>query len=79
MRPPAAAARRIVNAIERDRARITVGPDARALDLFTRVVPRSIPAHRTRDVADVARRSAHVRERTVAARRASVVPTRPRE
>jgi short-subunit dehydrogenase len=39
MRPPRAAARRIVNAIERDRARVTIGPDARALDLFTRVFP----------------------------------------
>ena len=39
MRPPAAAARRIVHAIERDRARVTVGPDARAVDLLTRLYP----------------------------------------
>jgi NAD(P)-dependent dehydrogenase (short-subunit alcohol dehydrogenase family) len=39
MRPPDAVARRIVAAIERDRARTLVGPDARALDLFARVVP----------------------------------------
>jgi hypothetical protein len=38
MRPPAAA-RRIVGAIEHDRARVTVGPDARALDLLMRVYP----------------------------------------
>jgi NAD(P)-dependent dehydrogenase (short-subunit alcohol dehydrogenase family) len=39
MRPPATVARRIVRAVERDRARITVGPDARALDLLTRLYP----------------------------------------
>ncbi len=39
MRPPAVAARRIVGAIERDRARVTVGPDARALDLLVRFYP----------------------------------------
>ena len=39
MRPPSAVARRIVHAIEHDRARVTVGPDARAVDLFTRVLP----------------------------------------
>jgi NAD(P)-dependent dehydrogenase (short-subunit alcohol dehydrogenase family) len=39
MRPPSAVARKIVRAIERDRARITVGPDARAVDLFCRVLP----------------------------------------
>ena len=39
MRPPRAVARRIVRAIEHDRARVTVGPDARAVDLLTRVVP----------------------------------------
>jgi short-subunit dehydrogenase len=39
MRPPAAVARRIVHAIEHDRARVTVGPDARAVDLLTRLYP----------------------------------------
>ncbi len=39
MRPPAAAARRIVHAIEHDRARVTVGPDARAVDLLARLYP----------------------------------------
>ena len=39
MRPPSAVARRIVKAIERDRARVTVGPDARAVDLLTRLYP----------------------------------------
>ncbi len=39
MRPPASAARRIVKAIDRNHARVTVGPDAKMLDLFTRVVP----------------------------------------
>ncbi len=39
MRPPSAVARKIVRAIEHDRARITVGPDARAVDLLCRVLP----------------------------------------
>jgi NAD(P)-dependent dehydrogenase (short-subunit alcohol dehydrogenase family) len=39
MRPPAAVARRIVKAIHRNHARVTVGPDARAVDLLTRVYP----------------------------------------
>ena len=39
MRPPSSAARRIVKAIERNKARVTVGPDARAVDLLTRVYP----------------------------------------
>jgi len=39
MRKPSAVARRIVSAIEHDRARVTVGPDARAVDLLTRVFP----------------------------------------
>lgn len=39
MRPPATVARRIVKAIERDRPRLTVGPDARAVDLLARVYP----------------------------------------
>jgi short-subunit dehydrogenase len=39
MRPPSAVARRIVSAIEHNRARCVVGPDARALDAFVRFVP----------------------------------------
>ncbi len=39
MRPPDAVARRIIHAIEHNRARISIGPDARALDLLTRVYP----------------------------------------
>ena len=39
MRPPGTVARRIVRAIERDQPRITVGPDARAVDLLTRLYP----------------------------------------
>ncbi len=39
MRPPAVVAKRIVNAINRNRARVTVGPDARAVDLLTRLYP----------------------------------------
>lgn len=36
---PEAAAKRIVNAIERNEVRVMVGSDARALDLLTRVAP----------------------------------------
>lgn len=36
---PDAVASRIVRAIEHDRARLVVGPDARALDLWARLVP----------------------------------------
>lgn len=39
MRPPSAVARRIVAAIEHDRARCVVGPDARAVDAFVRLLP----------------------------------------
>jgi len=39
MRPPSAVAGRIVSAIEHNRARCVVGPDARAVDAFVRVVP----------------------------------------
>jgi hypothetical protein len=39
MRPPGTVARRIVRAIEHDRPRVTVGPDARAVDLLTRIYP----------------------------------------
>jgi short-subunit dehydrogenase len=39
MRPPHAVARRIVSAIEHDRARCVVGPDARAVDAFARFAP----------------------------------------
>ncbi len=38
-RPPEAAARQIVRAIEHDKARVLLGPDARALDLLVRVLP----------------------------------------
>lgn len=39
LRPPEAVARKVVHAIERDRARILIGPDARALDLAARILP----------------------------------------
>lgn len=39
MRPPSTVARRIVSAIEHDRARCVVGPDARVLDAVVRLVP----------------------------------------
>jgi len=39
MRPPSAVARRIVSAIEHDRARCVVGPDARAVDALVRILP----------------------------------------
>jgi len=39
LRPPEAVARKIVRAIERDRARAIVGPDAHAVDLFARMFP----------------------------------------
>jgi short-subunit dehydrogenase len=39
MRPPSSVARRIVAAIEHDRARCVVGPDARAVDAFVRLLP----------------------------------------
>lgn len=39
MRPPEAVANRIVKAIEKDRARMIVGPDARMVDAFARLVP----------------------------------------
>lgn len=39
MRPPSAVADRIVKAIERNRARVVVGPDAHAVSLITRVLP----------------------------------------
>jgi len=38
-RPPEAAARQIVRAIERDKPRVLLGPDARTLDVFSRLVP----------------------------------------
>jgi short-subunit dehydrogenase len=38
-RPPEAAARQIVRAVEHDRARVLLGPDARALDLVARALP----------------------------------------
>jgi short-subunit dehydrogenase len=39
MRPPSAVAAAIVRGIERDRARVVVGPDAHALNLFVRALP----------------------------------------
>ena len=39
MRPPSAVARRIVSAIDRDRARVVVGPDAHVVSALTRVLP----------------------------------------
>lgn len=39
LRPPEAVARKIVSAIEHDKARVLVGPDARLLDLVARVLP----------------------------------------
>ncbi|MCO5317933.1 MAG: SDR family NAD(P)-dependent oxidoreductase [Microthrixaceae bacterium] len=39
MRPPEVVARRIVRAIERDRGRVVVGPDAKVLDLAARLAP----------------------------------------
>jgi NAD(P)-dependent dehydrogenase (short-subunit alcohol dehydrogenase family) len=39
MRPPASVARAIVRSIERDRARVVVGPDAHLVSAFTRVLP----------------------------------------
>ena len=39
MRPPSAVARRIVSAIERDRARVVVGPDAHVVSALSRVLP----------------------------------------
>jgi short-subunit dehydrogenase len=38
-RPPEAAARQIVRAIERNRARVLLGPDARAFDVVARLLP----------------------------------------
>jgi short-subunit dehydrogenase len=39
MRPPSTVARRIVAAIEHDRVRCVIGPDARTVDAFIRVAP----------------------------------------
>lgn len=39
MRPPSSVAKRIVKAIEHNRARVVVGPDAHVVSLFTRVLP----------------------------------------
>ncbi len=38
-RPPEAAARQIVRAIEHNKARVLLGPDARALDVVARILP----------------------------------------
>lgn len=42
MRSPTRLARRVVNAIEKDRARVIAGPDAHALDLWARLAPGRI-------------------------------------
>lgn len=42
MRSPESLARRVVHAIEHDRARVVAGPDARALDLWSRIAPGRI-------------------------------------
>lgn len=39
MRPPSAVAKKIVSAIERDRPRVVVGPDAHGVSMLTRVWP----------------------------------------
>ena len=39
MRPPSAVAKRIVAAVEKDRPRVVVGPDAHALSALSRVLP----------------------------------------
>ena len=39
MRPPEAVAKAIVRGIEHDRARVLVGPDARLVDAWARLVP----------------------------------------
>lgn len=39
MRPPSAVAKRIVGAIEQDRARVVVGPDAHAVSVLARLMP----------------------------------------
>ena len=39
MRPPSTVAKRIVSAIERNRARVVVGPDAHLISLVTRMAP----------------------------------------
>jgi short-subunit dehydrogenase len=49
MRPPSAVARRIVRAIEHDRGRVVVGPDAHLVSVWSRVAPgrSSIVGHLT--------------------------------
>jgi short-subunit dehydrogenase len=39
MRPPSAVARAIVRGVERNRARVVVGPDAHAVSALTRLLP----------------------------------------
>jgi NAD(P)-dependent dehydrogenase (short-subunit alcohol dehydrogenase family) len=53
LRPPSAVARAVVRGIERDRARVLVGPDARALDVVARLVPgrSGLVGHLTNRVA----------------------------
>ena len=42
MRSPTRLARRVADAIEKDRARVIAGPDAHALDLWARLAPGRI-------------------------------------
>ncbi len=42
MRSPAKVARRVADAIEKDKARVVAGPDARALDAWARIAPGRI-------------------------------------
>jgi len=44
MPSPKRLARRVVRAIERDRARVVAGPDARALDVWSRIAPGRVGA-----------------------------------
>ncbi len=50
MRSPAGLSRRIATAIEKDRARVVAGPDARLIDLWARIAPgRAGPLGRVTD------------------------------
>lgn len=44
LRSPAGPARRIADAVEKDRARVVAGPDARVLDLWSRLAPGRVGA-----------------------------------
>ena len=39
MRPPESVAKKVVRAVERDRPRVVVGPDAHVVSLLSRVAP----------------------------------------